>query len=163
MKVFISIPMAGKTEQQIKDEMAEIRKDACARLDKSPDEVEFLDSFFEDYKPEGGNISLKFLAKSIMCLADADCIYMAPGWNTARVCRIEHTCASEYGLQVIEAVRCTTRREMLRLVDGDRFYIYGEWHTAKGDAHLSGDASCSEHLVYDTYGDSFFESEFPDK
>lgn len=62
--------------------------------------VEVIDSFFQeapaDAKP------LWYLAKSLELLATADVAYFAPGWENARGCRIENTCAVEYGIDVIE-------------------------------------------------------------
>lgn len=56
----------------------------------------------------------------------------------------------------------TTRKEMQNLLDGDTFFVYGKTHTAKGDAHLSGDASYDGYIVYDTDDESFFEEDFPE-
>lgn len=59
-----------------------------------------IDSFFQnapaDAKP------LWFLGKSIELLSGADIAYFADGWKDARGCRIEHECAKEYGIQIIE-------------------------------------------------------------
>ena len=35
----------------------------------------------------------------------ADVAYFAKGWNEARGCKIEHTCAVEYGILTIEDYR----------------------------------------------------------
>ena len=62
--------------------------------------VEVIDSFFQeapaDAKP------LWFLGKSLELLAGADIAYFAKGWQDARGCRIEHTCAVEYNIDRIE-------------------------------------------------------------
>lgn len=59
-----------------------------------------IDSFFQeapvDAKP------LWFLGKSLELLAGADIAYFAKGWQEARGCKIENTCAIEYGIPVIE-------------------------------------------------------------
>ena len=64
------------------------------------EQVEVIDSFFEnapaDAKP------LWFLGKSLELLAGADVAYFVPGWNEARGCVIEHTCAVEYNIDRIE-------------------------------------------------------------
>ena len=57
--------------------------------------------------------------------------------------------------------KTTLREEMRNIKTGDKFYIYGQEHTASADAHLSGDASCDEFIVYDENGESWFESDFP--
>ena len=55
----------------------------------------------------------------------------------------------------------TTQEEMRCLKDGDVFYDwFGLEHVAAGDAHPSGDASYDGYIVYDTHGESYFESDF---
>ena len=97
-KVFISQPMKGKIEQEILEERANIFQLA---KESFPD-AEMIDSYFEDYKPSTGNIALKYLAKSLELLADADVAYFATGWQEARGCRIENECAIAYGIEVHE-------------------------------------------------------------
>ena len=117
VKVFISQPMRGKTEEEI----LKIREKAIKSIrgwkmrkaimgfdcinvlsDDPPEEIIIMDSYFADYNPDSGCIPLKYLAKSIEMLADADIAYFAKGWQDARGCRIENKCAIEYGIKVIE-------------------------------------------------------------
>lgn len=96
-KLFISQPMRGKTDEEI---LAE-RKKAIESAERNLGEpVEVIDSFFQeapvDAKP------LWFLGKSLELLAGADIAYFAKGWQEARGCKIENTCAIEYGIPVIE-------------------------------------------------------------
>lgn len=96
MKVFISQPMKDKTDEEIKIEREHLIK--CAK-ERYGDDIEIVDSFLEsashDAKP------LWFLGESIKKLAEADVAYFAKDWETARGCKIEHTCAIEYGLEVV--------------------------------------------------------------
>lgn len=97
-RLFISQPMRGKSNEEI----LAVRSDAIeAAKDAVGEEVEVIDSFFEnapvDAKP------LWFLGKSLELLATADVAYFARGWNEARGCKIEHLCATEYGIHTIEA------------------------------------------------------------
>ena len=48
---------------------------------------------------------MKYLAKSLELLADADVAYFARGWEQARGCRIENQCAIEYGIEIVEDYR----------------------------------------------------------
>ncbi len=96
-KLFISQPMRGKTDEEI----LAVRKKAIESAEKLVGEpVEVIDSFFQaapaDAKP------LWFLGKSLELLATADVAYFAKGWDEARGCKIENTCAIEYGITVIE-------------------------------------------------------------
>jgi hypothetical protein len=97
-KVFISQPMKDKTKQEILEERANMFQLA---KESFPD-AELIDSYFDDYKPSTGNVGLKYLAKSLELLADADVAYFAPGWDEARGCRIENECAIKYGIEVHE-------------------------------------------------------------
>ena len=104
MKVFISQPMNGKTQEQILTEREAIIK----HINELYDDVEIIDSYIADYPPEGvskESEGLWYLSKSIKMLSQADLAYFAKGWEEARGCRIENTCAVEYGLEVIEDYR----------------------------------------------------------
>ena len=98
-KLFISQPMKGKTNEEIEVERAKAIEEAKAVL---KEDVEVIDSFFKgapvDAKP------LWFLGKSIELLSQADIVYFAKDWNKYRGCKIEHMCAIEYNLNIIE--RC---------------------------------------------------------
>ena len=93
--VFISQPMRGKTGEEIRAEREKAVETVKAFVN---DEVEVLDSYFDDFD---GN-PLEYLAKSIELLAKADIAYFAKGWKDARGCRIEHICAVEYAIDRIE-------------------------------------------------------------
>lgn len=98
-KLFISQPMNGKTEEEI----LAVREKAIESAKRNlGEDVEVIDSYFEDYNPENGCVPLKYLAKSLELLADADVAYFAKGWEDARGCKIENACAIAYGIDVIE-------------------------------------------------------------
>lgn len=44
----------------------------------------------------------KHVGKCLELLSSADIAYFAKGWEEARGCKIENTCAVEYGITVIE-------------------------------------------------------------
>lgn len=92
MKLFISQPMRGRSDEEILEERERIKKNF-------PDD-EIIDSFFEDYEPTTGNMALKYLAKSIELLADADTAVFCEGFEKARGCMIEYQCAVAYGIEI---------------------------------------------------------------
>lgn len=96
MKLFISQPMKDKTNEQIKAERKIAIQKATELLGE---EVEVIDSFFEsaphDARP------LWFLGKSLELLSTADVAYFVKDWDKYRGCKIEHTCAMEYGIKTI--------------------------------------------------------------
>ena len=97
MKVFISQPMRGKTSEEILNE----RNRAIDALKDYDCDLEIIDSYFKDYNPENGCIPLKYLAKSIELLADADVLLCVGDWESARGCKIEYECAKQYGIKII--------------------------------------------------------------
>lgn len=97
MKLFISQPMRGKTDEEILKE----RERAIEKVESQVGEkVEVIDSFFQsapvNAKP------LWFLGKSLELMSDADVVYFVKGWKDFRGCKIENICAREYGIEVIE-------------------------------------------------------------
>lgn len=97
MKLFISQPMRGKTDEEILKE----RQRAVEKVQSQVGEkVEVIDSFFQsapvNAKP------LWFLGKSLELMSDADVVYFVKGWKDFRGCKIENICAREYGIEVIE-------------------------------------------------------------
>lgn len=93
-KLFISQPMKGKTDEEILREREIARQEAEAAL---KEEVEIIDSFF------AGNTMtpLECLGESLKLLSKADIVYFAAGWEQARGCKIEWTCAEAYGVPYI--------------------------------------------------------------
>ncbi len=94
MKVMISQPMRGKTNEQIKAERAELVRE----IEAAGDTV--LDTVF-DTAPENVDQAVWYLSESIKFLANADKVVFMAGWNKARGCKIEHEIAVEYGKEVI--------------------------------------------------------------
>ena len=95
MKLFISQPMKDKTNEEIKTE----RENIIEAVTKKFGEVEVIDSFFEN-APHNAK-PLWFLGKSLELLSTADVAYFAKDWDKYRGCKIEHTCAVEYEIEVI--------------------------------------------------------------
>lgn len=100
-KLFISQPMNGKTDEEI---LAERERAIEAAKEKIGEDVEVIDSFFDDYPPDGTPaVGLWYLGKSLQLLSGADVAYFIKGWDSARGCVIEHGCAVAYSIErVIE-------------------------------------------------------------
>lgn len=96
IKLFISQPMRGKTDEEILQEREKAIERAKIILE---DDVEVLETFFTDFD---GKKPLNYLAESLHYLANADVAYFIGNWNEYRGCRIENLCAKEYGISVIE-------------------------------------------------------------
>lgn len=89
LKIMISQPMNGKSEEQIRNERAELVKE----LEEKGHEV--IDTIFAEEAPEG-DARLYYLAKSIEAMSKVDAIVFMPGWEKARGCKIEHEIAVKY-------------------------------------------------------------------
>ena len=94
MKIMISQPMRGKTNEQIREERVEL----VEKLESQGHEV--LETVFEDFDCYASPIA--YLAKSIEFLDKADAVVFMKGWQEARGCRIEHQIAVDYGKFVME-------------------------------------------------------------
>lgn len=93
MKVMISQPMKGKTNEQIRQERAELVK----RLEEQGHEV--VDTVFEE-APADEDIAIYMLSQSIRYIGKVDALYFMRGWEKARGCKIEHEVAVQYGKKV---------------------------------------------------------------
>lgn len=97
LKVFISQPMNGKTNEEIIKEREELTEFAKAKLGS---DVEIIDSYFKDaphdMKP------LWFLGKSFELLSTADACVFAKGYEKARGCVMEHKACENYGIKAFE-------------------------------------------------------------
>ena len=93
MKIMISQPMRGKTNEQIREERAELVR----RLQEEGNEV--VDTVFEE-APADEDIAIYCLSQSIRYIGKVDALYFMKGWEKARGCKIEHQVAVEYGKQV---------------------------------------------------------------
>ncbi len=91
MKVMISQPMRGKTNEQIKQE----REELVRQLEEQGYEV--VDTVFAEETPKDCDTALFYLSKSIETIGKVDGLVFMSGWENARGCRIEHQVAIDYG------------------------------------------------------------------
>ena len=103
VRLFISQPMRGKSDEEIEREREDLIAIAKA-VYAERGEVEVIDSFFKGglVVPAGAKAPLYYLSKSLELLATADVAIFAKDWREARGCRIEHECADGYGVARIE-------------------------------------------------------------
>lgn len=96
MKIMISQPMNGKTNNEIKEE----RQDLIKQLEKEGHHV--IDSIITDKSPNNENEALYYLYKSIEIMSKVDGVVFMNGWENARGCKIEHEIALKYKLFIKE-------------------------------------------------------------
>ena len=88
MKIMISQPMKGKTNEQIREERAELVKQLEAEGHEVVNTVQDISE---------GKSPIYYLAKSIEMMSEVDGVVFMTGYYNARGCRIEHDVAREYG------------------------------------------------------------------
>lgn len=93
MKYFISLPMNGREDFEIRDDMEYVK----SQIRKTDKKAEFIDSLF-DFTGECKNLGVKFLGMSIEKLADADVAVFYGDWENARGCVIEHAVCVKYAI-----------------------------------------------------------------
>lgn len=91
MRIMISQPMNGKTNEQI---MAE-RKELVEQLERRGHEV--INTVFTEEPPKDSDTAIWYLAKSIEMIGKVDGLVFMKGWENARGCQIEHHVAQSYG------------------------------------------------------------------
>lgn len=96
MKLFISQPMKGLSDEQILEERRLAQQEAERVLGES---VEVIDSLLADCSKG----PIWCLGRSICLMQDADVVYFARGWTEARGCRAEYAVAREYGIRRLRA------------------------------------------------------------
>lgn len=95
LRIMISQPMRGKTNEQIRKEREELVK----RLEK--DNFEVVDTIIAENAPKGCNEAIYYLSKSIEFISKADIVYFMKGWEEARGCKIENKICQDYGKQTM--------------------------------------------------------------
>lgn len=96
MKVMISQPMNGRSEEEIKKEREEIIK----KFNKM--HIEVINTLFTEEAPDNCNVAVYYLGKSISAMKDIDALYMCDNWSNARGCKIENQVAREYGIKILD-------------------------------------------------------------
>lgn len=96
-KLFVSVPMKGRTEEEIKASIQKMKKIAEIYEDE---ELELIDSYIEDNPPKDSKEAVWYLGESLKKLAQADLfigIDEAYDWND---CSIEKDTAYRYGIKM---------------------------------------------------------------
>lgn len=99
--VFISQPMRGLTEKEIKQTRKKIQTHFSMQGDVIADTLfDFDDEYLEEREGVKA-LGLYYLARALEEMAYCDIAYFAKGWEKARGCKIEHEAAVAYGLEII--------------------------------------------------------------
>lgn len=95
-KLFVSVPMKGRTEEEIKASIQKMKK--IAEIYEG-EELELIDSYIEDNPPKDSKEAVWYLGERLKKLAQAD-VFMGIceryDWNG---CCIEMETANKYGIK----------------------------------------------------------------
>lgn len=95
-KLFVSVPMKGRTEEEIKASIQKMKK--IAEIYEG-EELELIDSYIEDNPPKDIKEAVWYLGESLKKLAQAD-VFMgiceSYDWSG---CQIEVETAGKYGIK----------------------------------------------------------------
>ena len=95
MRLFISQPFTGKTEEEIFNQREEVVA-AVKEIYKGAT-IEVIDQYHQECDVDR---RLHHLAESIKLMDSADLIYFTSDWKSAPGCRIEYAIATEYGFNI---------------------------------------------------------------
>lgn len=96
-KLFVSVPMKGRTEEEIKASIQKMKK--IAEIYEG-EELELIDSYIEDNPPEGSNEAVWYLGESLKKLAQADVFIGIDEAYDRNGCCIEKDTAYRYGIKM---------------------------------------------------------------
>ena len=96
MKVFISMPMNGKTIEEILARREEIETELKKKFPSNT--IELIDSIYHGEKKG----SVWCLGYSIAMMNDAELVVFDKGWRKARGCKIEYDVCAYYGYRFLE-------------------------------------------------------------
>lgn len=95
-KLFVSVPMKGRTREEIKASIQKMKK--IAEIYEG-EELELIDSYIEDNPPKDSQQAIWFLGESLKKFAKADLfIGVMEGYDWSG-CYIENEVAGRYGIK----------------------------------------------------------------
>ena len=117
MKIFISIPMNGRSDEEVLSEMNTIVQDY---EDIYGSETELIETLLPINNTPVNNEGVYMLGRSIELMAQADAVIFAPNWKKYRGCRIEEQVARSYGIRRYYYLRKG------KLIDSEHgLFVYG--------------------------------------
>lgn len=96
-KLFASVPMRGRTEEEIRESFAKMKRIAEAY---EGEELELIDTWIPEEPPEGAKASaVWYLGKSLEMLSTADVFIGASTYGYFPGCSVEEDVAHLYGIK----------------------------------------------------------------
>ena len=102
-KLFVSVPMKGRTEEEIRKSIDKMKK--IAEIYEG-EELELIDSYIEHNPPKDSNQAIWFLGESLKKLSEADVfVTIEDHWDWSG-CHIEKEVAQRYGIKGYQVPSC---------------------------------------------------------
>ena len=102
--VFISVPMANRTDEEIEQAICIEEKIYAQQSGKKPEDIVFVnnfDGYHEHYFYERTKCkNLSYIGEALKKLAMCDVAVFGKGWKNARGCMLEATACTLYGISV---------------------------------------------------------------
>ena len=95
-KLFVSVPMKGRTEEEIKASIQKMKK--IAEIYEG-EELELIDSYIEDNPPKDSKEAVWYLGESLKKLAQADVFMGICESYDWKGCYIERETTEKYGIK----------------------------------------------------------------
>ena len=99
-KLFVSVPMKGRSEEDIKVSIEKMKK--IAEVFEG-EELELIDSYVEEYAPPGAHPGIWYLGESLKKLSEADIFIGITDAVESSIwtgCYIEAVAAKKYGIKI---------------------------------------------------------------
>ncbi len=96
MRVFISLPMTGRSVENIREDLARIRAALASAGHIASDGFETEDAGTQVNWP------VWCLGNSFKRLAGCDAAYFAEGWQRSKGCAMEHEVCKLYGIPIVQ-------------------------------------------------------------
>lgn len=101
MTVFISVPMYGRTDDEVWEDIVKaFTKLQKIFLETSQEELIVRHNFNAVGDSDSGR--LFYLGSAIQKMDHCDAVYFCKGWENAKGCQVEHYICELYGIQRIE-------------------------------------------------------------
>lgn len=95
MKVFLSLPMHGLMDKEIKEELAKMRK-AVKSIYSTVKTIEFATNFYFTPDKDVQHVRPYCLGEAIKAMADCNLVVFHPNYRQANGCYIEYEVCSRY-------------------------------------------------------------------
>ena len=95
-KLFVSVPMKGRTEEDVKNSVIKMHTIAEAYYGEP---LELINSYVDEEAPKNCNAGIWYLSKSLLKLAEADVFIGIADHYSWHGCHIEREVANNYGIK----------------------------------------------------------------